>query len=81
MGWCEEASLTLTLTPTPTLTLMESSRRHPTGRERMVSPTLQRHQDPILLLPWLFEVADQSLTLAIYPGALLVSLLALVGCW
>jgi hypothetical protein len=30
----------------------------------MVSPTLQRHQDPILLLPWLwFEVADQPLTL------------------
>ena len=25
---------------------------HPTGRERMVTPTLQTLQDPILLLPW-----------------------------
>jgi hypothetical protein len=29
-----------------------AERRHPTGRERMVWPTLQTHQDPILLLPW-----------------------------
>ena len=28
--------------------------RHPTGREKMGSPTLQTHQDPILLLPWLW---------------------------
>jgi hypothetical protein len=30
-----------------------AERRHPTGRERTGSPTLQTHQDPILLLPWL----------------------------
>jgi hypothetical protein len=34
-------------------------RRHPTGCEKMGSPTLQTHQDPILLLPWLwFEVVQ-----------------------
>jgi hypothetical protein len=27
-------------------------RSHPTGRERMVSPTLRTLQEPILLLPW-----------------------------
>ena len=51
-----------TLTPTPTLTLLERAAecRHPTGREKMGSPTLRTHQDPILLLPWLcFEGADQ----------------------
>ena len=32
-------------------------------RERKGSPTLQTHQDPILLLPWLwFEESDQTLT-------------------
>ena len=30
-----------------------AERGHPTGRERMGSPALQTHQDPILLLPWL----------------------------
>jgi hypothetical protein len=30
-----------------------AERRHPTGRERMGSPTLQTLQDPILLLSWL----------------------------
>ena len=35
-----------------------AERRHPTGRERMGSPTLRTLQDPILLLPWLcFRVA------------------------
>jgi hypothetical protein len=29
-----------------------AERRHPTGRERMGSPTLQTFQDPLLLLPW-----------------------------
>jgi hypothetical protein len=29
-----------------------AERRHPTGCERMDSPTLQTLQDPILLLPW-----------------------------
>ena len=29
-----------------------AERRHPTGRERMDSTTLQPLQDPILLLPW-----------------------------
>jgi hypothetical protein len=29
-----------------------AERRHPTGRERMGSPSLQTFQDPILLLPW-----------------------------
>jgi hypothetical protein len=29
-----------------------AERRHPTGRERMSSPTLKTLQDPILLLPW-----------------------------
>jgi hypothetical protein len=29
-----------------------AERRHPTGRERMVSPTLLTLQDSILLLPW-----------------------------
>ena len=28
--------------------------RHPTGRERMGSPTLQTLQDPILLTPWVW---------------------------
>jgi hypothetical protein len=35
-----------------------AERRHPAGRERMNSSTLQTLQDPILLTPWLcFEVA------------------------
>jgi hypothetical protein len=29
-----------------------AERRHPTGRERMGSPTLRTPQEPILLLPW-----------------------------
>jgi hypothetical protein len=29
-----------------------AERRHPTGRERMGSTTLQALSDPILLLPW-----------------------------
>jgi hypothetical protein len=29
-----------------------AERRHPTGRSRTGSPTLQKLQDPILLLPW-----------------------------
>jgi hypothetical protein len=29
-----------------------AERRHPTGRERMVTPILQTLQDPILLTPW-----------------------------
>jgi hypothetical protein len=31
---------------------VEGERHHPTGRERMGSPTLQTLQDPILLLSW-----------------------------
>ena len=42
--------------PTPTVSVSSSrwraiERRHPTGRERMSSPTLQTLQDPILRLP------------------------------
>jgi hypothetical protein len=38
--------------PSPHLPgLPAAERRHPTGRERMGSPTLQTLQDPILLLP------------------------------
>ena len=37
-----------------------AERRHPTDRERMVSPTLRTLQDPILLLPWLCFRGDNS---------------------
>jgi hypothetical protein len=42
------------MTPTPSLTLSwrAAECRHATGREKMGSPTLQTHQDPILM-PWL----------------------------
>jgi ferredoxin len=36
--------------PSPSPCWRAAERRHPTGRERMGSPTLQTFQDPILLL-------------------------------
>ena len=54
-----QSSCALTLTPTPTLTLSRRGAecRHPICCEKMGSLTLQSHQYPILLLPWLwFEV-------------------------
>ena len=68
VGWCERHPLS-SLRPDPNSNPnanphleLESSRVSPphTGREKMGSPTLQTHHDPILLLPWLwFEEADQ----------------------
>ena len=40
-----------------------AERRHPTGRERMGSPTLQTLQDPILLLRWVYFRGDGLPTL------------------
>jgi hypothetical protein len=35
-----------------------AERLHSTGRERMGSATLQPHQDPVLLLPWVCVRGD-----------------------
>ena len=45
-------SLSLSLSLMGTLWLRAAERRHPAGRERMVTPTLQTLQAPNLLLPW-----------------------------
>jgi hypothetical protein len=62
MGWCERYPVSLRPDPNsnpdanPHLAGAAEC-RHPTGREKVGSLTLQTHQDPILLLPCLwFEV-------------------------
>jgi hypothetical protein len=75
VGWCPLVSLTPTSNPNPDPHLAgEQQSVGSTGRERMGLPTLQTHQDPILLLPRLwFEVADQ--TLPSHNGMLVLSTL------
>jgi hypothetical protein len=65
MGWCISLCADPNSNPdaNPHLAGEQQSVATPPGREKMGSPTLQTHQYPILLLPWLwFEVADQTLT-------------------
>jgi hypothetical protein len=60
VGWCERYPL-ISLRPDPNSNpdanphLAGAECRHPTGREKMGSPSLQTHQYPILLLPWLWN--------------------------
>ena len=70
MGWCISLCADPNSNPdaNPHLAGEQQSVATPPGREKMGSPTLQTHQYPILLLPWLwFEVADQTLSLATTP--------------
>jgi hypothetical protein len=60
MGWCERYPW-VPCCPDPHLACWRAAEcRHPTGREKMGSPTLQTLQDPILLLALALEAADQT---------------------
>jgi hypothetical protein len=78
MGWCER-HLLVSLRPDPNPDAnphLELERQQsvatPPGREKTRSPTLQTHQDPILLQPWLWFEAQGARALLYMPLAVII---------